>query len=46
MKAPDRLARRLSILLDGAFSVMMIHHDPDYVREAGDAALEMIRSGR
>jgi AcrR family transcriptional regulator len=36
-------ARRIVILLDGAATVMLIHHDPAYVEAAGDVAASLIQ---
>lgn len=36
--APDELARQVVLLMDGAFSVMLVHRDPAYVEAAGRAA--------
>lgn len=36
--AAEALARRVTLLLDGAFSAMLTHRDPDYIAEAGRAA--------
>lgn len=40
--APATLARRVVILMDGAFASALIHRDTAYVLEAGNAAREMI----
>lgn len=39
----DVAARRIVILLDGAILHGMVHHAPDYAREAGRMAAELIR---
>ena len=39
-------ARRVVLLLDGAFSTMLTHRDPDYIDEAGRAAREMTEAHR
>lgn len=36
--APEELARQVVLLIDGAFSVMLVHRDPAYVEAAGRAA--------
>ena len=36
--APEELARQVVLLMDGAFSVMLVHRDPAYVEAAGRAA--------
>ncbi|MDX8443285.1 TetR/AcrR family transcriptional regulator [Mesorhizobium australafricanum] len=38
------LAREIVLLMDGAFSSMLIHHNPDYVTAAGHAAATLIRA--
>lgn len=39
--APDELARQVVLLMDGAFSVMLVHRDPAYVEAAGRAAASL-----
>ena len=39
---PDELARHIVLLMDGAFSTVLVHHDPDYVVSAGRAARELV----
>ncbi len=36
------LARQVLLLLDGAFSVVLLHRDPSYLETAGDAAHALI----
>jgi AcrR family transcriptional regulator len=36
--APEELARQVVLLMDGAFSVMLVHRNPAYVEAAGRAA--------
>ena len=38
------LAREIVLLMDGAFSCMLIPHNPDYVNAAGHAAATLIRA--
>lgn len=38
------LARRVALLLDGAFSTMLTHHDPAYIDEAGRAARALLEA--
>jgi hypothetical protein len=38
------LAREIVLLMDGAFSSMLIHHNPDYVNAAGHAAATLVRA--
>ncbi|MER9296512.1 TetR/AcrR family transcriptional regulator [Mesorhizobium sp. M0621] len=42
--APHMLAREIVLLMDGAFSSMLIHHNPDYIRAAGHAAATLVRA--
>jgi len=41
---PGRLARRIVLLLDGAFASTLIHRDPEYVLEAGKTAQMLIEN--
>lgn len=41
-KKPDELARQIAILMDGAFSTMLIHRDPAYIETAGRAAAALV----
>ncbi|MFS8181648.1 TetR/AcrR family transcriptional regulator [Pseudovibrio denitrificans] len=38
LKEPEMLARRVVLLMEGAFSTMLIHRDPSYAEEAAEAA--------
>lgn len=38
------LARQVVVLMDGAFSIMLVHRDPQYVEAAGRAAAALIGS--
>jgi AcrR family transcriptional regulator len=38
-----QLARQIILLLDGAFSVVLLHRDPSYMEAAGEAAAQLIR---
>lgn len=40
--APDRLARHVVLLMDGAFAAMLMHRDPDYADAAANAARLMV----
>ena len=42
--AAKTLAREIVLLMDGAFSSMLIHHNPDYVTAAGHAAATLVRA--
>ncbi|MDJ0896622.1 MAG: TetR/AcrR family transcriptional regulator [Alphaproteobacteria bacterium] len=39
---PESAARKIVVLLDGAASVMLIHRDPDYIRQAGAVAADLV----
>lgn len=41
---PQAIARQVVLLMDGAFSTMLIHRDPAYAEEAGRAAKSIIRA--
>lgn len=38
------LARQVALLLDGAFSTLLVHRDPAYAEEAGRAARALVES--
>jgi AcrR family transcriptional regulator len=38
------LARQIVLLLDGSFSVVLLHRDPSYMETAGEAASSLIRA--
>lgn len=38
----DALARHIVLLMDGAFSTMLIHRDPAYIEAAGVAARTLV----
>ena len=40
--APGTLARRVSLLMEGAFASALIHRDPAYVIDAGEAARDLV----
>lgn len=40
----DVLAREIVLLMDGAFSVMLVHRNPDYIEAAGRAAAMLVRA--
>lgn len=42
----EDLARQISLLIDGAFSQVMLYRDPDYLRVAGKAARTLIREAQ
>lgn len=44
MSEPEATARQIVLLMDGAFSTMLVHRDAAYAEEAGRAARAIIRS--
>ncbi|SFN89073.1 transcriptional regulator, TetR family [Cohaesibacter marisflavi] len=44
--APAAIARQIVLLLEGAFSIMLIHKDPAYIEEAGRAARALVMAAR
>jgi AcrR family transcriptional regulator len=44
LREPRELARQVLILLDGAFSVVLLHRDATYLQSAGNAARSLIRA--
>ncbi|MFB9949260.1 TetR/AcrR family transcriptional regulator [Rhizobium puerariae] len=42
-KDARQLARQVVLLLDGAFSVVLLHRDPSYMEDAGHAAAQLVR---
>ena len=42
-EAARPLARQIILLLDGAFSVVLLHRDPTYMEAAGEAASRLVR---
>jgi hypothetical protein len=46
VEEPQVLAREIVLLLDGAFSVMLVHRNPDYIEAAGRAAATLVRARR
>ncbi|RVC46724.1 MAG: TetR/AcrR family transcriptional regulator [Mesorhizobium sp.] len=43
VREPNMLAREIVLLMDGAFSSMLIHHNPDYIAAAGHAAATLVK---
>ncbi len=41
---PQALAREIVLLIDGCFSIMLIHRNPDYIEAAGRAAATLVRA--
>lgn len=44
LRDPGELARELVLLMDGAFSITLIHRDPVYIEAAGRAAASLVRA--
>lgn len=44
--APQELARHIVLLMDGAFSTVLVHRDPAYIEAAGRAAREIVSRAR
>ena len=44
LRQPAELARELVLLMDGAFSITLIHRDPAYIEAAGRAAASLVRA--
>lgn len=42
LSKPAALARSIVLLMDGAFSTMLIHREPDYALAAGDTARALV----
>jgi len=42
LSAPALTARQVFLLLEGALSSMLIHHDPAYITDAGQAAAALV----
>ncbi|WP_299682751.1 TetR/AcrR family transcriptional regulator [uncultured Roseobacter sp.] len=42
---PDELARHVVLLMDGAFSTVLVHRDPEYLVSAGVAARTIVANG-
>lgn len=41
---PQVVAREIVLLIDGCFSIMLIHRNPDYIEAAGRAAAMLVRA--
>lgn len=44
LEDPELLARQVALLMDGAFAVTLVHHDPAYFEAAGKAAAALIEA--
>lgn len=42
LEEPQALAREIVLLIDGCFSIMLIHRNPDYIEAAGRAAATLV----
>ncbi len=42
ISSPQDLARHVVLLMDGAFSTVLVHRDPAYIESAGRAAKELV----
>lgn len=40
----EQLARHVALLMDGAFSTVLVHRDPGYIEAAGTAAKSLVNS--
>lgn len=46
LAAPEATARQIAVLIDGAFSAMLVHRDPGYALAAGQAARILVAAGQ
>ena len=46
LAAPEATARHVAVLIDGAFSAMLVHRDPGYALAAGQAARILVAAGQ
>ncbi|MEO0909408.1 MAG: TetR family transcriptional regulator [Pseudomonadota bacterium] len=44
VQSPEDLARHIVLLMDGAFSTVLVHRDADYLTSAGQAARLMVEN--
>jgi AcrR family transcriptional regulator len=44
IEEPQAVAREIVLLIDGCFSIMLIHRNPDYIEAAGRAAAMLVRA--
>lgn len=42
LTAPEPLARQIAVLIEGAFSAILVHRDPSYAQTAGQAARTLV----
>ena len=43
---PERVGRRLMLLMDGGFATVLMHRDPAYFLEAGEMAAELVTAAQ
>ncbi|PBB67728.1 TetR family transcriptional regulator [Mesorhizobium sp. WSM4312] len=43
VEEPQAAAREIVLLIDGSFSIMLVHRNPDYIEAAGRAAATLVR---
>jgi AcrR family transcriptional regulator len=46
LEGPEALARHMVLLLDGAFSTLLVHRDPAYAEAAGAAAKALVAGAK
>ena len=44
IESHEQLARHVVLLMDGAFSTVLVHRDPDYIEAAGAAAKSLVNA--
>ena len=44
VEEPQAVAREIVLLIDGSFSIMLVHRNPDYIEAAGRAAATLVRA--
>jgi len=44
VRCPDTLAKQVALLLEGCFSLVLIHQDASYINAAEDAAIQLAKS--
>lgn len=44
LSEPDRLARQISVLMDGGFAALLVHRDASYLEEAGKVASTLVEA--
>lgn len=46
ISSPEALSRQIAVLIDGAFSAMLVHRDPNYALAAGQAARTLVAAAQ